>query len=248
MGSAIAQPDGWLVCDSQMSASERLSVCRASRSPPRLRRTQSEAVLLAVKPQSPPSTRPSASTTSSDQHRAGVSSPPHAGLQSERVVRLLPTSPQERRRASPPSLPDRSAVRPLSLKRLRSPHISAPSSPWRSTSSMVSSASAHRRSPSCWTSSMHSPWEGSPRASPMRRPSRSWPPRWAAPPRAASSACHPIALVSSVCSAGDDHRGMEALADGAFEATVMAAVRASAEKNRTLEATALEHNNREDKQ
>jgi pyrroline-5-carboxylate reductase len=65
----------------------------------------------------------------------------------------------------------------------------------------------------------------------------------------ASSACHPIALVSSVCSAGGTTiEGMEALADGAFEATVMAAVRASAEKNRTLEATALEHNNREDKQ
>lgn len=58
-----------------------------------------------------------------------------------------------------------------------------------------------------------------------------------------SSSRHPIDLVSSVCSAGGTTiEGMASLADGAFEATVMDAVRASAQKSRIMEAEASNHN------
>lgn len=62
-----------------------------------------------------------------------------------------------------------------------------------------------------------------------------------------SSSRHPVELVSSVCSAGGTTiEGMAALADGAFDATVMNAVRASAQKSRTMEAEALNHNSSEE--
>lgn len=62
-----------------------------------------------------------------------------------------------------------------------------------------------------------------------------------------SSNRHPVELVSSVCSAGGTTiEGVAALADGAFEATVMDAVRASAQKSRTMGAEAIHHTSSEE--
>ncbi len=61
-----------------------------------------------------------------------------------------------------------------------------------------------------------------------------------------ASGAHPIELASRVCSAkGTTIEGLQALAEGGFDATVMDAVRRSAEKSRILEAEALHHTNSE---
>jgi pyrroline-5-carboxylate reductase len=58
---------------------------------------------------------------------------------------------------------------------------------------------------------------------------------------------HPVMLASSVCSAGGTTvEGMAALADGAFDAIVMRAVRASSERSRELEAEASHHRSDKD--
>jgi pyrroline-5-carboxylate reductase len=60
---------------------------------------------------------------------------------------------------------------------------------------------------------------------------------------------HPMQLASSVCSAGGTTiEGVTALANGAFEATVIDAVRAASEKSRIMEAEALDHRKNEDKE
>lgn len=56
----------------------------------------------------------------------------------------------------------------------------------------------------------------------------------------ASTAEHPVALATMVCSAGGTTiEGMQTLAEGAFDAVVMQAVEASAEKSREMEERAL---------
>ncbi|MFA5447005.1 MAG: pyrroline-5-carboxylate reductase [Sphaerochaeta sp.] len=65
----------------------------------------------------------------------------------------------------------------------------------------------------------------------------------------ADEKAHPMELASSVCSAGGTTiEGVAALANGAFEATVIDAVRAASEKSRIMEAEALDHRKNEDKE
>ncbi len=257
MGSAIARSltDGALVYDSQMSASERLSgvpgITIAASLETLLK--ESETVLLAVKPQVLPSLYPALCRHDKlwISIAAGVSlSRLHAGLQRERLVRLMPNI----------AAGEKKSVTALSAGPLCSEASVAEATEIASHFGTVIPLEEHLFDGFIGISSsaiafmldfvhalsMGGVAEGIPYAKALEIVAATMGSTTAL---LASSACHPIALVSSVCSAGGTTiEGMEALADGAFEATVMAAVRASAEKNRTLEATALEHNNREDKQ
>lgn len=255
MGSAIARslPDGALVYDSQKNQSERLfgvqGITVASSLAVLLE--ESETVLLAVKPQVLPSLYPALSRHDKlwISIAAGVSlSRLQAGLQSERVVRLLPNI----------AAGEKKSVTALSAGALCSEAAVAEATRIASCFGTVipleeqlfdafigiSASAIAFMLDFVHALSMGGVAEGIPYAKALEIVAATMDSTTAL---IASSGRHPIDLASSVCSAGGTTiEGMEALADGAFEATVMAAVRASAEKNRNLEATALDHNNRED--
>jgi len=255
MGSAIARSleGGALVYDTLPSQSERLAGVAGITIAPSLAAllNESETVLLAVKPQTLPSLYPALS-----QHdklwisiAAGVSlSRLQAGLQSSRVVRLLPNIAATEGRSvtalvAGAACPEAETVEATAIAAGFGTVIPLEEHLFDAFIGISASAIAFMLD-FVHALSMGGVAEGIGYGKALEIVAATMGSTTAL---LASSRRHPMDLVSSVCSAGGTTiEGMEALADGAFEATVMSAVRASAEKSRNLEASALDHITSED--
>ena len=255
MGSAIARSlgDGVLVYDNQVSQRERLSgtagIVIVSSLDQLLE--ESETIVLAVKPQTLPSLYPTLSSHDKlwISIAAGVSlSRLRAGLKSERVVRLLPNIAARERRsvtalAAGPACPAACASEASAIAASFGTVIPLEEHLFDGFIGISASAIAFMLD-FVHALAMGGVGEGIPYPQGQQIVSATLASTTAI---LDSTGRHPMDLVSSVCSAGGTTiEGMAALADGAFEATVMAAVHASADKSRTMEATASDHITSED--
>ncbi len=257
MGSAIARSltGGALIYDSQTSQSERLSGVQGITIAASLEALleESETVILAVKPQTLPSLYPALSRHDKlwISIAAGVPlSRLQSGLQSERVVRLLPNIAAGDKKsvtalAAGPRCREASIAEAKEAAACFGAVIPLEEHLFGAFIGISASAIAFMLD-FVHALSMGGVAEGIPYPKALEIAAATMGSTTAL---ITSSGRHPIDLASSVCSAGGTTiEGMEALAEGAFEATVMRAVRASAEKSRNLEAAATDHNTSEDKQ